>query len=107
MQGYTNIFLPLLLGHPVVSGMAPAQALQNGGFLVVGQLSEADLELYKQIDATNARVSPTNHCILPFLGLAARRESCSVVVLDNCPIRSSNYFIKAVRRKGDIAMFLP
>ena len=65
MQGYTatHIFLPLLLGHPVVSAMAAAQAFQNGGFLAVSQSSEADSSLHKQIYATNACVSSTNHCL--------------------------------------------
>lgn len=45
--------------------------------------------------------------ILPFIGSCARRESCSVVILDNCTIHKSNEVIQAVRRRGGIVIFLP
>lgn len=48
-----------------------------------------------------------NQFILSFVGSAAGRECCSVVVLDNCAIHNSNEFIEAVRRKGGIVIFLP
>lgn len=45
--------------------------------------------------------------ILPSIGSCARRESCSVVILDNCAIHNSEDFFQAVRRRGGIVMFLP
>jgi len=49
----------------------------------------------------------TTHFILPYVGSVARKEACSVVVMDNCSIHNSNNVIEAVRRKGGIVMFLP
>lgn len=45
--------------------------------------------------------------ILPYIGSCARRESCSVVILDNCAIHNSEVVFEAIRRKGGIIMFLP
>lgn len=45
--------------------------------------------------------------ILPYVGSAARREKCSVLVMDNCAIHTSIDVITAVRNRGGIVIFLP
>lgn len=47
------------------------------------------------------------HFILPHVGSVARREPCSVIVLDNCNTHYSFAVANAVRNKGRIIIFLP
>lgn len=47
------------------------------------------------------------HFFLPHVGNYAQKEPRSVVVLDNCRIHDSDEFIRMVRQKGGIVMYLP
>lgn len=45
--------------------------------------------------------------VLPHVGSVARREKCSVVIMDNCAIHASVDVITAIRNRGGIVIFLP
>ncbi|XP_031557424.1 uncharacterized protein LOC116294042 [Actinia tenebrosa] len=45
--------------------------------------------------------------IAPFIGNFSLREKRSVVILDNCRIHDSDYFINIIRERGGIVVFLP
>ena len=47
------------------------------------------------------------HFVAPLVGSLANGDDCSIVVLDNGPIHQSPEFLRMIRAKGRIVLFLP